>query len=252
VRALHVALQFLTRLPLPAVQDWREDELARAIPMFPLVGAAIGLALGGCFTGLTSAGLGPLPAAILATAFLGPLLTGALHEDGLGDTADGLFGGRDRDTALRIFRDSRVGAYAVVAMVAAMMLRVAIVAELTPTAAVATLALAHALGRAASVAQMVRLPYARTEAVGVGGSMAAGVRAHHVVATVIVTAGVVAGAAVVLGPQGPIRATLAAAACAMVLTRWYRRRLQGITGDTMGATCVLVELTVLVVAPLIP
>ena len=49
MNALLIALQFLTRLPLPAVQDWREDELARAIPMFPLVGAVIGLALGGCF-----------------------------------------------------------------------------------------------------------------------------------------------------------------------------------------------------------
>ena len=250
MRALHVAVQFLTRLPVPAVQDWREDELARAIPMFPLVGAFVGLALGGCFAGLTSAGVGALPAAIVATAFLGPFLTGALHEDGLGDTADGLFGGRDRETALRIFRDSRVGAYAAVTICAALMLRAALVAELSPTTAIATLALAHALGRAASVAQMVGLPYARTEAAGVGRSMAAGVRPHHIVATVVLTAGVVAGAVAILGPHGPLRAALAGVACTLVLTRWYRRRLQGITGDTMGATCVLVELIVLLVAPL--
>jgi len=250
VRALHVAIQFLTRIPVPAVRDWRDDELARALPAFPLVGAAVGLLLAGAYAALLAAGLGSLPAAIVATAFLGPYLTGALHEDGLGDTADGLFGGRDRETALRIFRDSRVGAYAVVTMGAALLLRAALVAELSPTAALATLPLAHALGRAATVAQMVRLPYARTEGAGVGGAMVAGVRRHHIILTLLVTAALWAGAVSLLDVPGPARAVLAAVACTVILTRWYRRRIGGITGDTLGATCVLVELLVLGIAPL--
>lgn len=252
MRALQVAIQFLTRIPVPPVKDWREDELARALPAFPLVGAGVGLLLAAVFAGLVQAGVSTLAAAILATAFVGPFLTGALHEDGLGDTADGLFGGRDRETALRIFRDSRVGAYAVVAIGAAMLLRAALVAELTPEVALVSLPLAHALGRTATVVQMVRLPYARAEDAGVGQAMVAGVRRPHIAITILVAAILWAGAAWVLGVAGAGRALLAAGACTAILSRWYRRRLGGITGDTLGATCVLVELTVLLIAPLTP
>lgn len=245
MRALWVALQFLTRLPVPPVPAWAPDTLARSLPAFPVVGAALGMGLGLVYAAVCAVGLPALPGAVLAGAIVGPLLTGALHEDGLGDTADGLFGSADRERTLEIFRDSRVGAYAVVAIVGVVLLRVSLLAELRPVPAIAALALAHGLGRTATVAVMARLPYARSRDAGVGAELVAGLRPVHAAGTFAAAAVV----AVLAAPFLSVRAVVLAAGSSVVLTvgfmGWLRRRLGGTTGDTLGAACILVEVGVL-------
>ena len=106
---LFSAAAFLTRLPVPAAHV-PTGGLAQAARAFPVVGAGVGAAAGGVLWLAAQAGLPPLVCALLALA-AAALVTGALHEDGLADLADGLGGGRDREAKLRIMRDSRIGAF---------------------------------------------------------------------------------------------------------------------------------------------
>lgn len=247
MRALRVALQFLTRLPVAGPEDWRDEDLARALPAFPVVGTCIGLALGASHTGLAALGLPPLAAATLALAVLGPLLTGALHEDGLADTADGLLGGRDRAARLRILRDSNIGAYGAVALAGALLLRVSLVASLAPLVALAALGLAHGLGRLATVVLMARLPYARETDEGPGGPMIQHLRPTDLRRALAMGGLLVLCAAPVL--QGAALAGLLGGGLLLVgLARRAQRDLGGVTGDLLGAACVLVELAVLLAA----
>jgi len=114
VAGFAMAVAFFTRIPIgtPAEADW---QLAQAAWAFPLVGAGVGAVAAFVFVIAQLIGLGDWPAALLAvTASL--VLTGALHEDGLADSADGLFGGADRDRRLAIMRDSRLGTYGACAL----------------------------------------------------------------------------------------------------------------------------------------
>ncbi|MEE3101345.1 MAG: adenosylcobinamide-GDP ribazoletransferase, partial [Pseudomonadota bacterium] len=116
------ALQFLTRIPIPAWVGHAPDMLARAARWYPVVGALVGLAAGAVYAGAATLGLAPLAGAALALA-VSIALTGALHEDGLADTLDGLGGGATRERALEIMRDSRIGAYGAVGLGVALLVR---------------------------------------------------------------------------------------------------------------------------------
>src|ERR1700751_5602852 len=123
-----VATAFFTRLPVDARprDGWR---LADSAWTFPLVGAGIGAVAALAFLLAQSIGLGSQPAALFAV-LAGLALTGALHEDGLADTADGFFGGRDREGRLAIMRDTRHGTFGVLAIVFSVLLRAAALAEI--------------------------------------------------------------------------------------------------------------------------
>src|SRR5262249_36782301 len=125
-RGFVVATAFLTRIPV-AAPGCSAGQLADAAWAFPLVGAGIGAAAAFAFLLAQLVGLGDWPAALLAV-LTGIALTGALHEDGLGDAADGLIGGRDRDHALAVMRDSRLGTFGMLAIVASVLLRSAALA----------------------------------------------------------------------------------------------------------------------------
>ena len=143
------AVSFLTRVPT-GTGTRRPEELAAFVPWFPAVGAGVGLAVAAVYAGAGQL-LPPLPAASLAVV-AGICVTGAFHEDGLGDTADAFAGGHDRDSTVRILKDPRLGTFGVLAVAASLLLRAGAVAALTPAAALAALPAAHALSRAAAVA----------------------------------------------------------------------------------------------------
>ena len=124
---LRTAVAFLTRLPMPHPQGASPENFVRAHRLFPVVGAAIGGAVGLFCLALRAIGLPDLAAAALALG-AGALLTGALHEDGLADVADGFGGGRDPAAKLEIMRDSRLGTYG------ALMLLVIFVAKVSALA----------------------------------------------------------------------------------------------------------------------
>ncbi|MDH3229672.1 MAG: adenosylcobinamide-GDP ribazoletransferase [Alphaproteobacteria bacterium] len=222
--ALPVAAMFLTRLPVRAPNTG----LAGAAVAFPVVGLLVG-ALGGGAYGL--AWLAGLPA--LACAFLGVCatvaVTGALHEDGLADMADGLAGGTPED-AIRLMRDSRIGGYGVLALIFSVGLRAAALAALAgPLAVIVAMASAGALSRAAMPAVMRTLPPASGTGLAAAAGRPDGLDVFLAVGIAVFLALSVLGALPALAMAGA--AFIAAGAVAALA----RRRLGGYTGDVLGA-----------------
>ena len=239
VRDLLGAVSFLTRVPT-GTGARRPDELARFVPWFPVVGAGVGLAVAAVYAG---AGLllPPLPAAAVAVV-AGICLTGAFHEDGLGDTADAFGGGWDRESTIRILEDPRLGTFGVLAVAASLLLRVAAVAALAPAAALAALPAAHALSRAGAVATMTVLPAASET--GLGAAYARSLsrrRALAGAAAGLAMAVALLGVAASLGGRGRRAGRLAAGTAGPA-------RIGGVTGDVLGAIQQLGELLVLLAA----
>ena len=235
-RQWFAAQTFLTRLPAPARVVFDTEDFPESLVWFPWVGALIGLIVGAIYL-LAARFLPALSAATLAMLGL-VLLTGALHEDALADTADGLGGGRDPAEVLRIMRDSHVGSYGVVALGLLMLLRVSLLAALNGTAALWALMLAHSLARASVLPLMLYLPYLRQHGaarpfVGAVPRQAMAVSALFLALGVWYLAGLVAafvaGVVVYLAALG------------------LKHKLDGITGDGFGAVIVVVEVTVLLV-----
>ncbi|MBR9972729.1 adenosylcobinamide-GDP ribazoletransferase [Magnetospirillum sulfuroxidans] len=234
----HLALVFLTRLPLPESGPYQPGALARAMRLFPLAGAVIGLCGGAVFAAAALV-LPPLLAALLALLTT-LVLTGALHEDGLADTADGLGARGDRDHRLEVMRDSRSGAYGVLAIVFSIALRAAALAAApSALAGLGACVAAAALSRAMIPAVMQILPPARTDGLGAGAGMPhAGIAASAGVLGCVIAA-IGAGMA---APVAIIAAIAASAAMAWLARRWFG----GFTGDILGATQQLAEIAILI------
>jgi adenosylcobinamide-GDP ribazoletransferase len=239
VKGLLGAVSFLTRVPT-GVGARGVEELAGFVPWFPVVGAGVGVVVGGVYGGARLV-LPPLPAAALAVV-AGICLTGAFHEDGLGDTADAFAGARDREGTIRILKDPRLGTFGVLAVAASLLLRVAAVAALAPAAALAALPAAHALSRASAVATMAALPPAADT--GLGASYALALSRRRALA------GAAAGLGIALALLGVAALWAAAAAglAAALLGRLAVRRIGGVTGDVLGAVQQLGEILVLLAA----
>lgn len=231
------AFRFLTVLPLPGSFGAAGDDLRGALPWFPLVGLVLG--------GVASAAAWlswqflPVPvAAVMLTALL-LFFSGAMHLDGLADTADGFFSARGREEMLVIMRDSRIGVMGVAAVVLLLLLKVACLGSLTPGGAARVCLLMPIAGRCALVLMTCLLPYVRSEG-GLATSLYAG--RSPWIASLALAALVLAGHAF-LGPDGIIAA--AAAILAVLLFAAYCwRRIGGATGDTLGAACELAEASV--------
>jgi adenosylcobinamide-GDP ribazoletransferase len=240
-RAAAAAITFLTRLPLPRSAGLHATDVGRGAWAFAPVGAAIGAAVAG--TALLAEGpLPALPAAVLALA-VGVLLTGALHLDALADTADAL-GGGSRERRLEIMRDHAVGAYGAAALGLDLLLKASLLAVLLERSDVlGPLIAVGALSRSLAPALSLALPYARP-AGGLGTALgrehgSGRVLAGLAIAIAIAVLALGADAAAVVG---------SAFALALVLGFFFRSWLGGVTGDTLGATIELAELTVLAVA----
>ena len=231
-------LRFFTRLPLGPAS--RAPDFRRIGWAAPLAGAAVG-ALGAlAFLLARKLGFPLLLSGTLAVA-AEIALTGALHEDGLADLADGL-GGRDRDARLAILRDSRIGTYGALALGICVLLRVEAVAALARPSdafAAAALALAGAMARAAALAPLAWLPPARSDGAGAAAAALGGRTMPPVAATAAALA-VVLGLAW-LGVARALFACVAAAAVTRALVALARRELGGQTGDVCGAAAALAE-----------
>src|SRR3954467_11941940 len=156
------AVAFLTRLPMPHPQGAMPQNFVRAHRMFPVVGALIGAAVGLICLGLRFLGVPDLAAAALALG-AGAILTGALHEDGLADVADGFGGGRDPAAKLEIMRDSRLGTYGALILMVGFVAKLSALDVLPDAWVVQSLIAAHALARGILPAMSMSLPYARKD-----------------------------------------------------------------------------------------
>ncbi len=234
---LPAALGLLTRLPVPVDGDRAMARGAAAAWAYPLAGALIGALAGTVWASATGLGLPPPIAAGLAVAAL-VIATGALHEDGLADTADGLWGGWTRDRRLEIMRDSRVGSYGVVALVLSLGLRAGALASLSPDMALPALIVGGAASRAAMVALWSVVPPARRDGLSVRTGQPG--RATAGLALALGT-GI---AVLVLGPLGTIAGACSLGGAALVgAVAWAK--IGGQTGDILGAAQQLAEIAAL-------
>ncbi len=223
------ALGFLTRLPLPRGVTLAAEDLRRAQRLFPLAGLVVGLIGALAFWLASHLGLGPWPAGALAVAATA-LATGALHEDGLGDTADGFGGGGDAGRKLEIMRDSRLGSYGGLALILSVLLRVAALAALAdPELAGAALVAAHVASRGILPAVMAAAPAARPD--GLAASIGAAGRADLWLALGLTAVLVV----LTLGLRGGFFVLALAILAGAAVTWLAKRQIGGITGDVLGA-----------------
>ncbi|MEM9144981.1 MAG: adenosylcobinamide-GDP ribazoletransferase [Pseudomonadota bacterium] len=229
------ALQFLTRLPVPD-PGWEEGRLRLASRYFGAVGLIVGAIAALVWAGAALV-LPPMVAALLATS-AAILVSGGLHEDGFADTADGLLGTRDRQRALEIMRDSRIGTYGALALVLSVGLRAAALGALPMAEGMLALILASTTGRALMVPAIALAPYARNEGLGRGVEGAG--------ATETIAAASTAGLVSLFAGASGLLALVVAAVLAWGLLLWMRRRLGGYTGDCLGAIAVTGETAVLV------
>jgi len=233
-RDLVTAFGLLTRFPLPVIPP----SGANAAWAWPVAGAAVALIAGLVAMAGLWAGLPPLVAAGLAIAVqIG--LTGAMHEDGLADSADGLWGGHDRVRRLEIMKDSRIGSYGVLALLLVVGLRWQALAALFHLGAVIGPLLAAAvLSRAAMAVVLVALPNAR----GSGLANQVG-RPEPFVA--LAGGGLALGLALLAVGWLALPAALVAGTAALAVAALARGRIGGQTGDILGFVQQMAELAVL-------
>jgi adenosylcobinamide-GDP ribazoletransferase len=257
------SIHFLTRLPLrrhdAAAPSGTADapgtagavgtavasagaNLAQAAWAFPFAGFVVGLIGAIVYLVADRLVLFSWPAAALAVAAT-ILVTGALHEDGLADTADGFGGGDTRERKLAIMRDARIGTYGVCALIIALVIRIAALAGLTEPALVATaLIAAHVGARAVVPFAMYLLPAARTDGLAFTAGVPSGVSVAIAAALGFLALLLCLGLAHAL-------IALVVLAVAVALFAWLTmRQIGGQTGDVLGAVEQVSEIVILLVA----
>lgn len=240
MKRFFAAIQFLTILPLPRGLSPDERALGGSLPFFPVVGLGIGAAVAAIDWGaglLFPVGVTSVLAAILLIA-----ASGGLHIDGLADTADGFFSSRPRERILEIMRDSRTGPMGVAAIVCVVALKIALIASVAAPARTWVLLLTPVAGRCALLIQMALLPSARPDGLArifhINRS-----RGHALWALVfLIAAGGIAGGVPGLAAGGM------SLLFALSFTAYVRRKIGGLTGDTLGAACEWTELAPALVA----
>ena len=224
-------MQFLTRIPVPTDQIYSPQRLEASARYYPLIGLLIGGLSAVTFWACQFIFPTSLSLALAITA--GLLVTGAFHEDGLADTFDGIGGGVTRTQALAIMKDSRLGTYGTLALIAALALKFSALMALPELSIIVALIIAHAISRFSSVMVIATSQYARQDGKAkpvVGGVSATG----FAVAAVTGVAALIAG--VFFLPAQAVAAGLAGLALAHIGMRlFFERRLGGYTGDTLGA-----------------
>ena len=243
MRDIARSVAFLSRIPVPSSFFEGDDgKLSRVSRAFPVAGLLIALPSALTFSVLLALNADPLMAALLALA-VHTLLTGALHEDGLSDTADGLGGGKDRERALEIMKDSRIGTYGAAALILSFGLRAAALAaiarHLSPEDAAVAILAAATLSRGAMVWHWYALPSAKPD----GIAASAGKPDDDAMQLALLAT---LGLAVLVGPAMGVPALvgclLATSVAAFLATRYIRQKLTGHTGDTIGATQQICEI----------
>ncbi len=236
---LRVAIAFLTRIPVPHPDGPHPPNFARAHRLFPLVGAVIGAIVGLVCLALQAVNIPALAAAALALG-AGALLTGALHEDGLGDLADGFGGGRDKPSKLEIMRDSRIGTYGTLILVIGFTAKASALAAMPTWAIIPALVSAHALARGTLSSLARALPYAQPD----GLASSAGRPEPAIAATSAALAIFVA--LLCLPWRDAVLAVMIAVLAASTIAFLAWRQIGGMTGDTFGAAEQCAELAVLI------
>ncbi len=237
-----ISLRFATRIAIPALAiETAPQSFSRAMRMFPAAGALVGFLAAIALIAASALGLPPLLAAPLSIAVL-IVLTGALHEDGLADCADGFGGGATRQRKLEIMADSRIGAFGALALALALYLRaaaVALIAGKSLPLAFMVLIGAGAASRAASLIPLVVLPPARDSGLGFSARpQATSLATPGLFALAFVALTLLVGAT----PAQAAAGLAASAAAGFLVCLVAKRQIGGQTGDVAGAAQQVAEI----------
>ncbi|MGC4061456.1 MAG: adenosylcobinamide-GDP ribazoletransferase [Aquabacterium sp.] len=267
IRLLLIALQFLTRVPVPAWVGFEAAWLQACLPYFPVVGAFVGLC--GALVLAAASAWWPATVAVVLSMACTVWLTGGFHEDGLADTCDALGGAVSRERALEIMKDSRIGSYGSLSLILMLGLKAAVLVALaTPlitelnsaeTSHVRQVLLAwtmmgliwcHAASRLVPVWLIRLMPYggelSHAKAKPLAMQVTSAGAAWATFNTVLVALILWCWLAWQGWPTGTLSSAIACASLAMALgasvcARWFMRRLNGFTGDTLGASQQITE-----------
>ncbi len=228
------AVMFFTRIRVPAWVGRSEGQLNQASRYFPLVGWLVG---GWCaLVFWLAAQFAPVSIAIVLSMVAGILLTGAFHEDGFTDMCDGFGGGWGKDQILSIMKDSRIGAYGVIAIVLMLGLKFLCLSALPAVLIPAILVCAHAVSRLVAVSLMASLEYVRDDVTGKSKPLATHLTRRNLLLACL-------GG---LAPFFLLPAVLSGALVVLVIFRfWFahylKQKIGGYTGDCLGAAQQIAE-----------
>jgi len=225
---------FLTVLPVAGDQDFDPRRLAASMGFFPAVGLCLGLLL--VMLDWLLGALIPRPVLDCLLLLILILLTGALHLDGMADLLDGLAGGKDRESTLRIMKDSRVGAMGAVGLVMVLLLKYLCLFNVPLESKSAALLLMPCAGRWIQVMLSAFCRYLRPE----GGTAAIFVDQVGERETLLATVTLLVAALVLFGLHGVLLIFFLGLG-AMLLMRYFNARLGGVTGDVLGASTEVME-----------
>ena len=232
MKSFLLALQFLTRVPVTIKGDVSEKDLNRSLAYFPLVGGIIGLVIS---SAVFLVDYFPLRLIAVFILVVETIITGGLHLDGFADTCDGLYGGRTKERALEIMRDSRVGAMGVIGLILLLLTKYEMICSLHPNVIWKSVVLMPVISRFIQVLVCYSYKYARPEGKGKGfigykGKIELIIAAAFTLVILIILFGVIGLAvlaAVILG--------------VVFFTSSVNKKLDGMTGDTIGASSELAE-----------
>jgi adenosylcobinamide-GDP ribazoletransferase len=235
------AIQFLTVCPLPVKLNIDERDTGRSLPYFPVVGILLG-GIAACLDyGLRY--FLPLPVTSALIVIFLIIVSGALHMDGLADTADGFLSSRPRQQMLEIMRDRRTGPMGVIAIVCIVILKVTILTAVPPVWRWWVLLLTPLAGRCALLTNMAVIPYARPE-----GGLAAIFYQNRSKLQMVWALIALATIGWLAGGWAGLTAGLCAFAFSLLFAAYVYYKIGGSTGDTLGAACELTEIIPLLVA----
>ena len=241
-----VAMQFMTRLPVPRGIPYTPDALAKSAVFFPAIGLLVG-AGGSALYFLLSPHASRDVVVVLILVYL-VTVTGGLHEDALGDAADGFGGAREKERVLAIMRDSRLGSFGTVAITLGLLARFVFLTNLGPGKFVGFFIAGQVLGRWTALPLAFFLPPARDDGFGQGKLVARKVTAVSVSVGTLLAFAIVAIALGSAALWAAVTATVVAAATGS----YYRHRIGGITGDCLGATTQLTEIAIYLMGAVLP
>lgn len=233
-----LTLQFLTRLPLNINLKVTEEDFAKGVVYFPIAGLVIGFfnLFVYYFADLVIEGIFPLICAVLANI----VITGGLHLDGLADTCDGIFSARDKQRMLEIMKDSRIGTNGGIALIMDLLFRVGVLYNLPKEVIYFSLLLAPVVGRTTLVIIMKISRYARSN--GMGGLF---IEKQTFTRTSL---GAIIGlilSYIIMQYRGLLIYTMAVIT-GLIFRSYIYNKIDGMTGDTVGATNEIVELVAFV------
>jgi len=241
IKRFLLMIQFLTRIPVPAILDSRNEDYGKGLVFAPMVGFIIGGIIAGLHLILKI--IFPIYIAAIFDVLAYIILTGGIHIDGLGDTFDGLFSNSSKERILEIMRDSRTGTNAVLSITALMIVDTAFIAALGSMNMNKVLVMMPAAGRVGSLISSGISTYAR-KGEGLGKSF---VDYCGIKEVIMGLALFFAGSYLIAGATG-LFAAIFPVLSAFLLTKFFSSKIGGVTGDILGAVCELNQVIFLIAA----